>query len=141
LCVALRALGHSGRARYGNLRARGQGQGLYEGPPNSRSAHHVQFNRRRRIDKLPARDPGRLDRPREGGRPRNIGREAAEFSIDRFGPIANLWGLYSLQRDRKAVARGINSIQAIRGAGGWRIAGIIVPPESDAAPLPEEYLP
>jgi hypothetical protein len=63
------------------------------------------------------------------------------FRIDRFGTIAHLWGLYALRIDGHLVARGINSIQAIREAGGWRIAGIMVQAESAASPLPEEYLP
>jgi hypothetical protein len=50
-------------------------------------------------------------------------------------------GKYALRIDGHLVARGINSIQAIREAGGWRIAGIMVQAESAAAPLPEEYLP
>src|SRR5436305_8488552 len=63
------------------------------------------------------------------------------FRIDRFGTIAHVWSLYALRSDGHAVARGINSIQVIREAGGWRIAGIMVQPESATAPLPEEYLP
>jgi hypothetical protein len=63
------------------------------------------------------------------------------FRIDRFGAIANLWSSYALRSEGHDVARGINSIQAIRGAGGWRVAGIIVQAESPTAPLPEEYLP
>ena len=63
------------------------------------------------------------------------------FRIDRFGNIAHLWGLYALRIDGHLVARGVNSIQAIREAGGWRIAGIMVQAESAATPLPEEYLP
>jgi hypothetical protein len=63
------------------------------------------------------------------------------FRIDRFGAIAHLWALYALRIDGHAVARGINSIQAVREAGGWRIAAIMVQAESPTAPLPEEYLP
>ena len=63
------------------------------------------------------------------------------FRIDRFGNIAHLWSLYALRSDGHAVGRGINSIQAIKEAGGWRVAGITVQAESAAAPLPEEYLP
>jgi hypothetical protein len=63
------------------------------------------------------------------------------FRIDRYRAIAHLWGLYALRSDGKAVARGINSIEAIKEAGGWRIAGITVEAESATAPLPEEYLP
>ena len=63
------------------------------------------------------------------------------FRIDRFGNIAHVWSLYALRNDGHAAARGINSIQAIREAGGWRVAEIMVQAESAAAPLPQEYLP
>lgn len=63
------------------------------------------------------------------------------FRIDRFGNIAHLWSLYALRSDGHAVARGINSIQAIKGAAGWQVTGITVEAESAAAPLPAEYLP
>ena len=63
------------------------------------------------------------------------------FRIDRFANIAHLWSLYALRSDGHAVARGINSIQAIKEAGGWRIATIMVQAEFATAPLPEEYLP
>ena len=63
------------------------------------------------------------------------------FRINRFGNIADLWSLYVLRSNGSAVARGINSIQAIREAGGWRVTSIMVQAESAAAPLPEEYLP
>ena len=63
------------------------------------------------------------------------------FRIDRFGNIAHLWSLYALQTDGQAVARGINSIQAIKESGGWRVAGIMVEAESTTSPLPAEYLP
>lgn len=63
------------------------------------------------------------------------------FRIDRFGTIAHLWSLYTLRSGGNAVGRGINSIQAIREAGGWRIAEIMVQAESPKAPLPEKYVP
>ena len=63
------------------------------------------------------------------------------FRIGRCGAMAHLWGLYALHGDGKAVACGINSIQAIKEAGGRRIAGVTAQAESAAAPLPEEYLP
>jgi hypothetical protein len=64
-----------------------------------------------------------------------------KFHIERYGNIAHLWSSYALDSDGKQVARGINSIQAIKEAGGWRVAGIVVQAESAAAPLPNEYLP
>jgi hypothetical protein len=63
------------------------------------------------------------------------------FRIDRFGNMAHLWSLYALRSEGHALARGINSIQAIKEPGGWQVAGIMVEAESAAAPLPEEYLP
>jgi hypothetical protein len=61
--------------------------------------------------------------------------------IERYGNIALLWSSYAFDSDGKQVARGINSIQAIKEAGGWRVTGIMVPAESATAPLPNEYLP
>ena len=61
--------------------------------------------------------------------------------IERYGNIAQLWSSYTLQTDGKQVARGINSIQAIKEARGWRVTGIMVQAESVTAPLPKEYLP
>ena len=63
------------------------------------------------------------------------------FRIDRYGAIAHLWSSYALRSDGNAVARGINSIQAIKEAGGWRITSLMVQAESATAPLPREYLP
>jgi len=64
-----------------------------------------------------------------------------KFQIERYGNIAHLWSSYALHSDGKQVARGINSIQAIKEAGGWRVTGILVQAESATAPLPKEYLP
>ena len=61
--------------------------------------------------------------------------------IERYGNIAHLWSTYTLQSDGEQVARGINSIQAIKEAGGWRVTGILVQAESVTVPLPKEYLP
>lgn len=64
-----------------------------------------------------------------------------KFRIERYGNIAHLWSSYALQNDGKQVARGINSIEAVKEAGGWRVTGIMVQAESATAPLPKEYLP
>ena len=61
--------------------------------------------------------------------------------IERYGNIAQLRSSYTLQTDRKQVARDINSIEAIKEARGWRVTGIMVQAESATAPLPKEYLP
>jgi hypothetical protein len=64
-----------------------------------------------------------------------------KFHIERYGNIAHLWSSSALHSNGKQVARGINSIQAIKEAGGWRVTGIMVQAESAIAPLPKEYLP
>jgi hypothetical protein len=47
----------------------------------------------------------------------------------------------ALPSDGKQAERGINSIQAIKEAGAWRVTGIMVQAESATAPLPKKYLP
>ena len=64
-----------------------------------------------------------------------------KFHIERYGNIAHLWSSYALHSDGKQVARGINSIQAIKEVAGWRVMGVMWQAESAAAPLPKEYLP
>ena len=64
-----------------------------------------------------------------------------KFHVERYGNIAHLWSSYALHSDGKQVACGINSIQAIKEAGGWRVTSIMVQAESATAPLPKEYLP
>jgi hypothetical protein len=64
-----------------------------------------------------------------------------KFQIERYGNIAHLWSSYALHSDGKQIARGINSIQAIKEADGWRVTGIMVQAETATAPLPREYLP
>ena len=64
-----------------------------------------------------------------------------KFHIERYGNIAHLWSSYTLQSDGKQLARGINSIQAIKAGGGWRVASIMVQAETATLPLPKDDLP
>jgi hypothetical protein len=64
-----------------------------------------------------------------------------KFDAERFDRIAHLWSTYVLHSDGKQVARGINSIQAIKVSGGWRVLEIMWQAESPAMPLPKEFLP
>jgi Putative lumazine-binding len=64
-----------------------------------------------------------------------------KFRIDTFGNIAHLWSTYAVSSDGKQAARGINSIQAVKVSGGWRVLGIMWQAESAAVPLPKEALP
>ena len=57
-----------------------------------------------------------------------------KFHIEHDSNIAHLWSNYALYSDGKQVARGINSIQAIKEAGGWRVTGIMVQAEPASAP-------
>ena len=43
-----------------------------------------------------------------------------KFHIERYGNIAHVWSTYALHSDGKQVARGIDSIQAIKEAGELR---------------------
>ena len=61
--------------------------------------------------------------------------------IDQDGNIAHLWSHYTLQSDGKPAGRGINSIQAIKAAGGWRVTGIVVQAEAVTASRPKGTLP
>jgi len=64
-----------------------------------------------------------------------------KFHIERYSNIAHVWSTYALYADGKQTARGINSIQAIKEAGGWRVSSIVVQAESATTPLPAEYMP
>jgi hypothetical protein len=64
-----------------------------------------------------------------------------KFNIESFGGIVHLWSTYVLHSDGKQVARGINSIQAVKVGGGWRVSGILWQAESATLPLPKEVLP
>jgi len=63
------------------------------------------------------------------------------FRIEGYANIAHVWSTYTLQSDGEQSARGINSIQAVKEAGGWRVTSIVVQAESPTAPLPKKYLP
>jgi len=38
------------------------------------------------------------------------------------------------------MAREINSIEAVKETGGWRVTSIVVQAESPSMPLPKKYL-
>ena len=64
-----------------------------------------------------------------------------KYGVETFGGITHLWSTYALRSDGKQVARGVNSIQAMKVTGGWRVLGIMWQAESAATPLPKELLP
>ena len=65
----------------------------------------------------------------------------SKFRIADYGDIAHIWSSYTLFSDGKQVVSGINSIQAIKGTGGWRVTSILVQAELATEPLPKDYLP
>ena len=48
--------------------------------------------------------------------------------VRRFGNVAQVWSVYETRRDRRAkraLGRGINSIQLIREGEAWRVLGLL----------------
>lgn len=63
---------------------------------------------------------------------------------ERFGHLAHLWSTYFLrmnQPDAPVTVRGINSIQAARIDGQWKIVGIAWQAETASEKLPPAYVP
>ena len=61
-----------------------------------------------------------------------------KFQMEHHNSIAHVWSNYVLFSDGKQIARGINSIQAIKQAGGWRVAEIMVQAEPASPPPPKK---
>jgi len=61
----------------------------------------------------------------------------------RFGPVAHVWSTYESRRtqDGPVFARGINSIELYWDGTRWWIANGIWSDESEANPIPPEFLP
>ncbi len=62
---------------------------------------------------------------------------------DVFGNIAHVFSTYESRRlstDAKPIARGINSIQVMKGAGRWWIVSVIWDQERPDNPIPAKYL-
>ena len=57
-----------------------------------------------------------------------------------FGDMAHLWSVYESRRENNVIGRGINSIQAIRRDGEWKIHSMVWFRESQQHPIPEEFL-
>ncbi|MGE0145693.1 MAG: DUF2785 domain-containing protein [Planctomycetota bacterium] len=60
-----------------------------------------------------------------------------------FGDLAHVWSTYVGRRapgDPQPFLRGINSIQLVREGGRWWVAQIAWEQESDAGPIPDEFL-
>jgi len=60
-----------------------------------------------------------------------------------FGHMAHLWSTYEISPTPggKAIARGINSIQAVFDGKRWWVTGVLWQAEAPTEPIPEKYLP
>lgn len=63
--------------------------------------------------------------------------------VEQFGDLAHVFSTYESRvapEDEQPFQRGINSIQLLRGADGWKILHLFWESENDRRPLPERYL-
>ncbi|WP_435623995.1 hypothetical protein [Flagellimonas sp.] len=63
--------------------------------------------------------------------------------VEQYGTIAHVFSTYESRRkqeDEKPFARGINSIQLLKGKDRWYIVSIFWMGESPEYPIPESYL-
>lgn len=64
--------------------------------------------------------------------------------VERFGHIAHVWSTYEARRkadDAQPMLRGINTFQLWNDGQRWWVMNILWQAESDAYPIPAEYLP
>jgi hypothetical protein len=64
-----------------------------------------------------------------------------KWAASEFGNLAHLWSTYVLKVDGKQVARGVNSIQALRTDAGWRVLEVSWQAEEKSLQLTKELLP
>ena len=70
--------------------------------------------------------------------------QQVKVQTERFGHLAHLWSTYFLrmnQPDAPPAVRGINSIQAAKIDGQWKIVGIAWQAETASEKLPPAYVP
>jgi hypothetical protein len=56
-------------------------------------------------------------------------------------PRLLLWSTYVLEVNRKQLARGVNSVQAVKTDAGWRVLEVSWQAETPELPLTKELLP
>ena len=64
-----------------------------------------------------------------------------KYSISEFGDVAHLWSTYVLKVNGKQVARGVNSVQALKTDAGWRVLEVSWQAETPQLQLTKELLP
>jgi hypothetical protein len=70
-----------------------------------------------------------------------VDEKQVKFSISEFGNVAHLWSTYVLKVNGKQVARGVNSVQAVKTDAGWRVLEVSWQAETPQLPLTKELLP
>jgi hypothetical protein len=66
-----------------------------------------------------------------------------KYATETYGKIAHLWSTYTVTDapDGKPIVRGINSIEAVNDGTRWRVLEISWQAETQATPLPAQFLP
>jgi hypothetical protein len=64
-----------------------------------------------------------------------------KYSSSEFGNVAHLWSTYVLKVGGKQVARGVNSVQAVKTDAGWRVLEVSWQAEEPKLQVPKELLP
>lgn len=64
-----------------------------------------------------------------------------KYSISEFGNLAHLWSTYVVKGNGKQLARGVNSIQAVKTSAGWRVLEVSWQAEEKDLQLTRELLP
>lgn len=86
---------------------------------------------------------GAAAREQKGEPPAGFAEREVARHADCFGGVCQVFSTYESRRpasDAKPFQRGINSIQLVRGAQGWRIASVVWDVESPDRPIPPERL-
>jgi hypothetical protein len=94
------------------------------------------------LEPKPLTVEGWIDRVKQRGSKEFYERQV-KYTSDVFGSVAHLWSTYEVREtpDGEAMVRGINSIQAVKQDGEWKVAGILWQAESPTDKVPEQYLP
>jgi hypothetical protein len=64
-----------------------------------------------------------------------------KYSISEFGNVAHLWSTYVVKGNGKQLARGVNSIQAVKTSAGWRVLEVSWQAEEKELQLTKDLLP
>ncbi len=64
-----------------------------------------------------------------------------KYSISEFGNVAHLWSTYVVKGNGKQLARGVNSIQAVKTSTGWRVLEVSWQAEEKELQLTKDLLP